>query len=212
MPQLWSSHNDYQGHRLFVFGTGPSLLQMNNLEAMKDEYTWVTNRFMEWGDRPFQPDFHSLSEPEDLSRIEEYGPEHLPTIRFAIGEEYFDYEDWIWVCKLPDGEVIWKNGMEGLGDELGDLPSGSATPLTAGVQLGAWMGFDPIYLLGCDNTTSGQVYAKWQPRPNPHPNQASESAQRCESDMAAVGRTLIDCTPNGRLGISYKPLEEVLGT
>ena len=206
-------HNEYKGERLFIFGSGPSLLDMDReLLTLDKDFVLTTNKVLQWKDIPFTPNFHGLSEAEDMPYLGEYGG--VP-ISFACHPEPITEPYWTWIPKCVDGSheqnlVVY--GMQGLGDTLGPLPTASSTPLTLGVQIGAWMGFDPIYLLGCDNTNRGQVFGKDISRPQHHPQHTSASAVRMKHDMMEVGRSLIDCTPNGKLGIGYTPLEEVLGT
>ncbi len=205
----------YKGDRLFVFGTGPSLMDMNQnlLGDLVLEQTFATNKLMSWKGLRFIPNFHGLSEAEDMPHLKEYISMGFSPMRFACHPEPINEDPWMWVPKCVDGSheqnlVVY--GMQGLGDTLGPLPTASSTPLTLGVQLGAWMGFDPIYLLGCDNTNRGQVFNENLSRPAPHPDHTAASAVRMKHDMMEAGRSLIDCTPNGKLGISYTPLEEVL--
>jgi hypothetical protein len=215
-PEVLALHNAYKGERLFVLGTGPSLREMplEALSRLEGEHTFSTNKLALWLDLPFDPMFHGLSEHEDMSRLTDDLYDIGEEERFACAWAPIDVPGWQWVAKAPDSVNIWTDGMVGLGDDLPPLPSAASTPITLGVQLGAWMGFDPIYLLGCDNTTSGQVFANVA-RPSPHPEWTRMSAGRCHEALGATGRKLIDCTPGGelnRLGfLQYHSLEEVLG-
>ena len=57
-------HNKNQGERCFIFGTGPSLTtQIDLLPKMADEYTFTCNRMRQWGDVPFRPYIHCITEP-----------------------------------------------------------------------------------------------------------------------------------------------------
>ena len=204
-------HNRYLGERLFVFGTGPSLLGMDQklLFKLGDEFTFATNKLFKWRDMPFNPQFHALSEAEDMPHLFEYAK---TTYQFACHWGPIKQTGWTWVPKAEDGVCIWTHGMQGLGDTLSPLPSGASTPITAGVQLGAWMGFDPIYLLGCDNSGMGQVFDVNETRGTIHPMRTRESAQRCYQDMKAAGRELIDLTPTKGLVLSsWMTLEKAIG-
>tara|TARA_Y100000034_G_C6873417_1_gene399091 strand:+ start:254 stop:937 length:684 start_codon:yes stop_codon:yes gene_type:complete len=214
-PEVLALHNQYRGERLFVFGTGPSLkgMSLQTLDRLQEEHTFTSNKISLWEDLPFDPEFHGLSEHESMP--------HLREDIYDVGEQRFachwgpvDVPGWQWVAKAPDGIRVWKDGMVGLGDDLPPLPSAAASPITLGVQLGVWMGFDPIYLLGCDNSTTGQVFADI-PRVAPHPDQSRQSAATCFQTLYSAHRSLVDCTPGGDFNerglVPYKALEDVLG-
>tara|TARA_Y100000310_G_scaffold328753_1_gene397397 strand:- start:2300 stop:2959 length:660 start_codon:yes stop_codon:yes gene_type:complete len=211
-------HNFYKGEELFVLGTGPSLraVPIGVLGMLDKEYTFTTNKLARWEECPFTPSFHGLSEKEDMplldSPLYQFGS---GTKRFACAWAPVEAEGWQWVAKAPDDIGIWKDGMVGLDADLPPLPTASSTPITLGVQLGVWMGFDPIYLLGCDNTASGQVFDGAETRDHPHPKRTESSVRRCAEDLKAAGRSLIDCTEGGMLNrsgaVPYKPLEDVFG-
>lgn len=213
-PEVLALHDKYRGERLFVFGTGPSLRDMS-LEFLAhalDEYSFGANKLMLWEDLPSSPAFHGLSEQEDMPNAHVYtkhGVEH-----FACHWASVRQAGWQWVAKAPDAVHMDSHGCFGLGDDLPPLPSGGATPITLGVQLGAWMGFDPIYLLGCDNTANGQVFNGAAPRPRPRIDKVERSVARAVREFQDVGRTLMDCTPGGGLSksgvIEYMALEKVL--
>jgi len=182
---------------------------------MGKEFTFATNDLLRWEGIAFTPTFHGLSEQELMPKLDRFViPERKVKWRFACHQAEVRHADWQWVAKAPDDVQIDTHGMMGLGDDLPPLPTGRATPLTLGVQLGAWMGFDPIYLLGCDNTRTGSVLDPDKQRDRVDLAPVVRSAQRCRQDMDKVGRSLIDCTENGGLNsvLPYQPLEEVLAT
>lgn len=199
-----------------MFGTGPSLNEAPQrlLDKLWQFHTFATNDLLDWNKLTFSPNFHGLSEQELMTQLDRFTrPAHRKLRRrFACHQAPIQHPAWQWVAKAPDDVQIQTHGMVGLADDLPPLPTGRATPLTLGVQLGAWMGFDPIYLLGCDNSRLGSVLDPEKKRDRVDLAPVVRAAEGCRQAMERVGRTLIDCTPNGGLNevLPYQPLEEVL--
>tara|TARA_Y100000310_G_scaffold296572_1_gene328912 strand:+ start:433 stop:1161 length:729 start_codon:yes stop_codon:yes gene_type:complete len=227
MPNRWGTtvdqpqdvldlRNRYRGETLFVVGNGPSLLEMPRdiLAELQNHFTMGVNRLLWWGDLPFTPWAMAISEAEHVAKLDEMmmGRDGGVTHRFVCHWTDVVHPGWQWVAKAPDDMNMWRDGAEGLREPLEPLPSGSSTCLTVGVQLGLWMGFDCIYLLGCDNTTTGSSFSdKWQ-RGRAHLERVVWSAKVAEDEMRCGGRELYDCTPGGGLQptLRYLPLDMAL--
>lgn len=217
-------HNIHQGERVFIFGTGPSLVEQQPLlHHMKDEWTWTVNRMREWykkGKLPFIPSHHLVTEPGPCSVG--WGRFILPLYdfpearnRIAINWWPVTAKGWLWCPKAPDDVQIRWVGFHGLDDTLPPLPTGWASPLTAS-QLACWMGYTEIFFLGIDTTQDGQAWDPVAGRTLYARNIRSicESFDRARMGIERAGRKVYDCTPGGRINqeglLEYRDLREVL--
>ena len=218
-PQwILDAHNTCQG-RIFMFGTGPSLVSQSHLlPLMEHEATWTVNRMAQW-DLPFTPLFHGVAEPAPIIG---WGGQVNPTYdypkvknRIAVNWWKVTAPGWRWVAKAPDDVQVRWHGVFGLGDTLPPIPTAWASPLTL-TQVALWLGFTQIYILGCDTTQQGQAWDVDKGRTTEPRNIRSivECADRMKFEIWKAGREIWDCTPGGRLNeegaLPYKSLEEVL--
>ena len=218
-PWTAEVHNTMRG-RCFLFGTGPSLTaQLPLLGAMKQEYTFTCNRMARWKDLPFTPWLHCVTEPGPFIR---WGSGVLPQYDFPGASNkvaciWFRVTapGWQWLPKAPDDVQGRWQGTQGLGETLAPIPTFWASPLTI-AQLALWMGFTELVLLGVDTTQTGQAWDPVYGRTQQPRNIRSiiECAERLARDVKRAGRTIIDCTPGGRLNtegaIPYRDLKGVL--
>lgn len=153
----WRTLRDtYRGQRAFLIGNGPSL-NRTPLHLLKDEFTLCFNRFdlmfERLGWRPTMYMCYDDRVAEDTaSRINQI----VPLVRFAFFPDIYpsgvDFRRFI---KDADN-VFWLSlKLERWGDWerfRDDLPRcGSGGSVTyAGLQVLAFMGFSPIYLVGVD--------------------------------------------------------------
>ena len=216
---IGEAHNSQSG-RVFIFGSGPSLLsQADLLKNMDDEHTWTVNRIYQWKEIPFTPTYHSVAEPGPLAAwgAVVFPAYNFPTARTRIAINWWPVtaKGWLWCPKAPDDIQVRWEGAQGLSDTLAPIPTAWASPLTCS-QLALWMGYTEVYILGCDTTQVGQAWDKEKGRTARPRNIRSilESAERLHRDVKRAGRTLIDLTPGGRLNtegaLEYRELEEVL--
>ena len=212
-------HNTKTG-RCFILGTGPSLVtQLPLLSHLKEEETWTCNRMRKWGDLPFVPTHHVVTEPGPIGAWGLFvNPIYdFPAVPNRIAVMWWEVNapDWLWCPKAPDDVQVRWQGTWGMGDYLPPVPTAWASPLTV-TQLALWIGFTEIYLLGVDTTQTGQAFDPKYGRTQKARNITSilECAARMASDITRAGRKFVDCTPGGRLNqegaVSYIPLEEVL--
>lgn len=221
MPDwLQGVHNAYKGERCFLFGTGPSLVaQLPLLEALKAECTFTCNRMKRWKGLPFKPWLHCVTEPGPFIRWGKgVHPEYdYPGAQNRVACIWFPVtaEGWLWLPKASDDIQLRWHGTQGLGERLAPVPTAWASPLTI-AQLALWMGFERLYILGCDTTQTGQAWDPVYGRTQQPRNIRSivECAERLCRDVKRAGREMWDCTPGGRLNqegaIPYRALEEVL--
>lgn len=220
MPQWVSEvHNRYSG-RCFLFGTGPSLVpQLPLISRMKEEFTITCNRMRQWKEMPFTPWMHCVTEPGPLIQ---WGKRINPTYDFPGAQNHVcciwfqvTAPGWLWLPKAPDDVQGRWQGTFGMGDRLPPIPTFWASPLTI-AQLALWMGFTSLYLLGVDTTQTGQAWDPVYGRTQQPRNIRSilECAERMCRDVKRAGRTLLDCTPGGRMNVEgtvpYAELSDVL--
>ena len=213
-------HNVALGKRVFICGTGPSIVsQLETLKTMKNEDIWTVNRMVRWREFPFHPMCHAIAEPGpllswgDIMRNEYEFPGALNKV--AVSWWSVSAPGWLWCPKAPDDIQIRWQGMQGLDEKLAPLPTGWASPLTIS-QLAAWMGYKEIYFLGCDTTQTGQAWDATYGRTAKERNIRSilECFERAGRDMKRAGRLMADCSTGGRINkegcLEYIPLEVVL--
>ena len=206
--------------RVFLFGTGPSLVtQKHLLPRMVDESTWTCNRMKHWGELPFKPTVHCVTEPGPLIQwgISVNKTYDFPdaNLRIAISWTPVTAKGWLWCPKAPDDIQMRWEGFWGTKPFLPPLPSGWPSPLTMS-QLAAWFGHTEFYFLGIDTTHVGQAWDVEKGRTK-HPRNVRsilESFDRAKHEMKVAGRAMYDCTPGGRINqegiLEYRDLEEVL--
>lgn len=219
-PWVEKIHNTHQGQRAFIFGTGPSLVaQLPLLGRLKQTYTFTCNRMKLWGDLPFTPFIHCVTEPGPMI---DFGRRIHPSYDFPTAQNKIaciwwpvTARGWLWAPKAPDDLQVRWVGTFGMGETLPPIPTAWASPLTI-TQLALWMGFTEVVLLGVDTTQQGQAWDTVEGRTAKPRNIRSikECADRMYRDMKRNGRSLLDATPGGRLNVEgcipYVDLQEVL--
>ncbi|MBT5140635.1 MAG: DUF115 domain-containing protein [Acidimicrobiaceae bacterium] len=151
--KLASLKGRYAGERIFVLGNGPSLNQ-TALHQLEDEFTFAVNRIYLMFERLcWQPTFYTTVDwrvaPDCFEEINALsGTQHFFPERFR--GLLRDGDDVAWFCNQPS-QHPHENGFA-TDASLGIRGAGSVTG--AAIQLAWHMGFDPIYLIGCDVTYS----------------------------------------------------------
>ena len=213
------AHNTKTG-RIFIIGTGPSLIgQKDLLPRLQKEATWTVNRMRAWGQLPFSPTYHSIAEPGPIGLwgryiLQEYSH---PAASEHIAIHWYPVQapGWKWAAKAMDDVQIRWQGFWGLGDYLPPVPTGWASPLTSS-QLAAWFGYTEFYFLGCDTTQVGHAWEPEHSRPaTPRSIPAIlECFDRARAQIQKAGRHIYDCTPGGKLNkegvLPYVELGDVL--
>jgi len=151
--------NAYRGHRCFILGNGPSLAQQD-LTALAGEHTFVVNQFIRHPQAAvIDPTFYVMIDAkveqgvwgtaflEDIER-------QLPKVQVfatAAGRQYFDDRRVLTghTVHTIHPELNFHFGFGGSCAPTGPMPC--ATNVTkAAFFLAAYLGFNPIYLLGID--------------------------------------------------------------
>ena len=218
-------HNRYRGERLFVLATGPSLSKVPDINVLRDEFTFGVNRLMDWDGMTFEPTFYGACENIGLTDFILPSAKKAPSSIKFFAHDYdytqqYDMPDWHWLYRLPIKQV-WTHGPQGMGEDFDYVASGSSVVFDVAVQVGLWMGFKDIYLLGCDNKTDQHIYddpdvqSKYPDHPvdieklKQRQHRVSLAATKTRECMLEQGRSLIDCS-DGNLPLHYMKVEEVL--
>ncbi len=207
---LQSLHNTASG-RIFMLGTGPSLLeQTHELLALREEPTFCTNRLGLWEWLPFTPRYYGVSKPD---MIKDVGLQGSTTQHFILWPADLGILGWQWVPRIKSRLRTLRHApFQGFGDGFERMGSAMAAPITW-LQLAAWMGYRQFYILGCE-LSDGYVFGGRQRTPQAVRNEPRilECAQIAKQAIEEAGGSLVDCTPDGKLHsvLEYQPLAEVL--
>lgn len=147
----------FKGKRCFIMGNGPSLNQ-TPLENLENDFVWGVNRcHLLYNRISWRPQFYCAVDHRvtphiapEIDRLSNKLPDNL----FFLPNQYSKLRDWndreniIWTTeKLQDPKL----GPDGYFST--NPPSFLRTPNTVTItciQLAVYMGFNPIYLIGCD--------------------------------------------------------------
>jgi hypothetical protein len=154
-------HNKYTDRRCFIMGNGPSLNKMD-LELFGDEYVWGANKCHLLFDRiSWRPAFYTAIDKRVVPDMAvDIGGlvSDLPTTTFFF-PAWFRQQ---WVLRSAEN-LYWYHEVK---LDENNLPDGaftrdasawvstSLTVTVAALQLAVYLGFNPIYLIGCDTSYS----------------------------------------------------------
>jgi len=152
--------NTFSGERCFILGNGPSL-NKTNLHFLEGEYVWGFNKIYLLFDRiSWRPKFYVANDP----RLTQHISEEVEMLVGQLPESVFFFPSHFHAkgVNLMEENIYWYKETPWVenGDEISFSldPSryvmNSATVTIAGLQLAAYMGFNPIYLVGCDTSYS----------------------------------------------------------
>ena len=205
-------HNKYAGEPLYVLGTGPSLQRWGeDINLLADRYTFGVNYLMRYKGLKFVPSFYGASEIDFLYYINPLVADFdIP--KFITSIWATDIPGWTWVYmhylrKMHEG---WFNGF---GEHMEWTAEGDGVIFDCAVQLGVWMGFDPIYLLGCDATSMGHAYLDDDDpsdRKRRRGNSMVRAADVSHKIMASHDRRLVNVNPGGNLTIPRMSFADAL--
>lgn len=149
----------YTGHRCFIMGNGPSLNKMD-LRLFSDEYVWGSNRCyllferIQWRPAFFvSVDTRVLPDiADDVNRL----MHSLPRTRFFFPvafrrEGHLEWKPNVyWYNEVMPEDVT--NPAEMFSFDVTVRVSAVRTVTVAALQLAVHLGFNPIYLIGCDTS------------------------------------------------------------
>ncbi len=147
--RLTSLKNKYKGKRIFVIGNGPSINSMP-LDLLKNEYTFVVNRAYLLFERiSWRPDFYTANDTRVVPDIS-HEIDTLQGITCFYDQRFRgllrEDDDKYWYAhhgslngedKLFSTDMV--NGVRGAGSVIGSA-----------IQISFHLGFEEIYLIGCD--------------------------------------------------------------
>ncbi len=149
--------NSYYGNRCFIMGNGPSL-NITPLEKLQDEYVWGLNRCNLLFERiNWRPKFYTAVDTRVV-------PDNSHEINTMINELhntlfFFPINFRSYGILISNNNTFWYKEIS-LNEK--DLPDGYfsvnvskyvravRTVTIAAIQLAVHLGFNPIYLIGCD--------------------------------------------------------------
>jgi len=159
--RLKKMHGRYRGKRCFIMGNGPSLNEME-LDLFKDDFVWASNKCYLLFDRiSWRPSFYVAVD----KRV-------VPDIRDQISKLIVDLPETMFYFPvrfrvrsgLPSApHVYWYREVDyQRSTEFRDMftvdaskwVSNVKTVTIAALQLAVYLGFNPIYLIGCDTSYS----------------------------------------------------------
>ena len=224
LQALLDLHDTYKGERCFIVGTGPSLNSIPEAwgNRLRGEFTIGVNLIAQTS-VPFLDTLDALVVGE-WWWVREHGVEWMidrmgqdfkrPPNLFYCHERPLDGmsdDSWQYVF-CTQGKRVVNSFFQGLGIHFDQVGFGGSIVIPA-IQISCWMGFDPIYLLGCDGTRSGHAYSKDLEAGDKSLSNVLEfhraSLEACII-MKGEERQLIDLTEGGILPVIKGSLEEVL--
>ena len=210
--KLDALHDAYRGQRLFILGCGPSLNKETLIPRLSKEYTMGTNYLAWWHGLTFHPTFWHVCEWHQIRFVDDM----LNARRINTQRSYSHFrplavpEDWLYI-EASDQKNMQQGEFSGIGDVLEPLAGSAGSVVSLGVQFACWMGFNPIYLLGCDATVhGGHCYSDLEPVDRRRQDTFYRAILTANREMTKVGRSLIDLSQEGTLPLDRKRLKDVL--
>lgn len=153
--------NLYNGKRCFIIGNGPSL-KGQDLTLLEDEYTFVTNNFILHDEiNEINPSFYCIVDPnmytgkfpiERLRLMEEKLEQTTFFFRYRakkyVSENRLFKEHLVHYIKNDS----YLNDLYNFNMKLSGCIPGTVNVIHTCIMIAAYMGFNEIYLLGCDST------------------------------------------------------------
>ena len=153
----------HKGQRCFIIGNGPSLTP-SDLTLLKEEYTFASNRIFYIFDKtPWRPTFYC---GQDLVVLEDIADKLISFVD-SCKEVFISSRCWHLV---PD--IIRKRSnvyfffpkfkgahkKDDFSEHIEKFISDGGTITFAAMQMAVYMGFEEIYLLGCDHNYSSASF------------------------------------------------------
>jgi hypothetical protein len=210
---LEALHNKYVGEPLYVLATGPSMKKLGDgINVLADKYTFGVNYLMKMQSLKFVPTFYGASEIDFMPYVDPLVRDFTHQPKFLSSMWATDQPGWTWIYLhyLRDMRERW---FAGLDENFHWAANGWGVVFDCAVQVGCWMGFDPIYLLGVDATNFGHGYID-DDDPSDRQRKRTETTVLCAEIACGImegrGRSLINLTEGGNLTIPRMTLQEAL--
>jgi len=148
MERLSTLKDVFKGERIFILGNGPSL-NHTHLELLKDEFTFGTNRIYLLFDRiDWRLTFYTANDWRVV-------PDIAHEINLLTGMIFFFEERFKGLLRGDDEDIYWYTHTSDPSERTfayditkGIRGAGSITGTA--IQIAFYLGFSPIYLIGCD--------------------------------------------------------------
>jgi hypothetical protein len=157
--------NKYQGNRCFIIATGPSL-NSTNIQSLSNEYTFAVKSFLFSGIEKFNlvPTFFCWSDRgtllDKINLFPVTQPEGMTCFfPFAIRKQVLSRLKWSQKKIYFLRDIYDWNVQKGIFSTEADhlLHCSGSVVIDYCIPLAIYMGFNPIYLVGCDQNMPGGV-------------------------------------------------------
>lgn len=151
ITRLASMKDKYKGQRIFIIGNGPSI-NRTPLHLLKDEYTFGVNRIYLLYDRiKWKPSFYTALDWRVV-------PDVAREINALTGSTFFFEERFRGLLREGDDVYYYTHGAAPadrpedriFSHDMSHGLRGAGSVIGTAVQIAFHLGFDPIYLIGCD--------------------------------------------------------------
>jgi hypothetical protein len=150
----------FSGQRCFIMGNGPSL-NKTKLDLLQNECVWGFNKVYLLFDRiAWRPKFFIAND----QRLTQHISKDIDNLITELSDSIFFFplkfssklsnknnENVYWYREFPFNSLISARSNF-FSRDPSKLIVNTATVTIAGLQLAAYLGFNPIYLIGCDTT------------------------------------------------------------
>ena len=179
IKKLASYQDKHKGERVFLIGTGPSL-KAEDLELLKDEYSIGCNMVYKiYSQTSWRPTYHCVTDRNYGIRLSEELSQKVTVPFFVPKSTYVRMkqhpQNSIWISDIYDQDIY-----EVTGDMLSYCRV-QGTVMGFMIELAIFMGFEEIYLLGVDCTSSFQAKGHFVKDYVPE-NLNKENEQRLKED------------------------------
>lgn len=155
--RLLSLKNKFSGNRCFIMGNGPSL-NITDLSLLENDYVWGLNRCYLLFERiNWRPKFFvatdSIVIPDNSNEINSLITDlsnclFFFPLQFRLNGTLESGLNTYWYEENPQNFSKLPRGY--FSDDAGSYVRGAFTVTIAALQLAIYLGFNPIYLIGCD--------------------------------------------------------------
>jgi len=210
--------NIHRGERCFVLGTGPSL-NYTNLDLIKDEIIFGVNALYKGFDKfNIKCKYYAVTHPGIRYFQEIMKPWTTVFISGCLGAEYIALSP---IIPLPNPPIILPLNGYLFEDENAfalDITKGLANGWTVitdvCLQVCLYMGFDEVYLLGCDwdYETEGKHFCDGGAMCDPRFLERTKiSYEVCKKWFEHFGKKIYNATPNSKLDVfEHVKLEDII--
>lgn len=168
-PRLQQLEGKYSGNRCFIMGNGPSLNKMD-LKLLKDEYVWGSNKiYLLFNRISWRPQFYTAVDvrvvpdiADEIDKIAQMMPNCLFFIplKFRTDCVLKSRKNLFWIPEVQETDTF--------SFDISKWVASVRTVTITALQLAVYLGFNPIYLIGCDTSYSVPKTVVYE---NDNPNQ-----------------------------------------